>query len=217
MLFPILHHFWLCIVCTHGHMPWIMVVSSYRQKWKMIRWTWANTRKTPKEAQTIIEEWSEWEEGTKWCKWLPACVIIAVFQDLSDHPGGTLGMMSGLWSWYRTRRSWYLRAQPCRGGQYLPRGFEVVLLWGMRWWNKWLWIATDLGGAPTYVILHPLISCYTHSGPVTPLIGTIHTTMLRRKHGTVCWSNASARLDAINLTLTTNPQPPTTATNSSGI
>ena len=44
----------------------------------MIRWTWANTRKTPKEAQTIIEEWSEWEEGTKWCKWLPACVIIAV-------------------------------------------------------------------------------------------------------------------------------------------
>ena len=103
------------------------------------------------------------------------------------------------------------------GGQYLPWGFEVVLLWGMRWWNKWLWIATDLGGAPTYVILHPLISCYTHSGPVTPLIGTIHTTMLRRKHGTVCWSNAAARLDAINLTLTTNPQPPTTATNSSRI
>ena len=129
----------------------------------MMRWTWANTGKTLKKAQTIMEEWSEWEEGTKWCKWLPACVIIAVFQDLSGHPGGTLGMMSGLWSWYLTRRSWYLRAQPCRGGQYLPGSFEVILLWGMRWWNKWLcWSGrcTYLCNlTPIDIVLHPFGAC----------------------------------------------------------
>ena len=59
--------------------------------------------------------------------------------------------------------------------RYFRRLICLILLrlwwWWLRCWNKWLW--ADLGRCTgTYVILHPLIWCYTHSGLVTPLIST---------------------------------------------